>query len=144
MHDLVSAAHDEGAQLLVLPELFSLELLGLEPRLAESKMPRYLAQYAAALEDWLSRIAQNSGLVIVGGSHFREQNGAIVNTAPIAFPDGQVVFQTKNNLTEYERDVWPDSMSGHVEGTTFRKVRPWRNKGVIVRSITVPSTTAAA
>ncbi|RYG62477.1 hypothetical protein EON77_22195, partial [bacterium] len=106
IYDLVSAAHDEGAQLLVLPELFCLELLGLEPRLDEAKAPRYLAQYAAPIEEWMSRIAKNSGLVIVGGSHFRERDGKIVNAAPIALPDGQVLFQEKNNLTEYERVEW--------------------------------------
>lgn len=106
IHDLVSEAHDEGAQLLVLPELFCMELLGLEPSLDEAKAPRYLAQYAGALEEWLARIAQNSGLVIVGGSHFRERDGEIVNAAPIALPDGTVLFQQKNNLTEYERLNW--------------------------------------
>ncbi len=106
MHDLVSEAHDEGAQLLVLPELFSMELLGLEPSLDDAKAPRYLAQYAQALEDWLSRIAQNSGLVIIGGSHFREKDGEIVNACPIALPDGTLLFQEKNNLTEYERLNW--------------------------------------
>ena len=106
MHDLVSEAHDEGAQLLVLPELFSLELLGLEPSLDEAKAPRYLAQYAQALEDWFVRIAQISGLVIVGGSHFREKDGEIVNACPIALPNGDLLFQEKNNLTEYERKNW--------------------------------------
>lgn len=106
LHDLVSAAHDEGAQLLVLPELFCLELLGLEPSLNEAKAPRYLAQYAGALEEWLTRIARNSGLVIVGGSHFREKDGEIVNACPVALPDGTLLFQEKNNLTEYERLNW--------------------------------------
>ena len=107
MHDLVSEAHDEAADLLVLPELYSLELLGLEPMLAPAKAPRYLVQYAGAIESWLSRIAQNSGLVIVGGSHFREgADGAILNVCPIALPDGSLLFQPKNNLTVYEDRVW--------------------------------------
>ena len=106
IHDLVSEAHDEGAQLLVLPELFCLELLGLEPTLSQAKAPRYLAQYAGAIESWMVRIARNSGLVIVGGSHFREQGEEIVNVAPVAFPDGSLVLQPKNNLSEYESEVW--------------------------------------
>lgn len=107
MHDLVSAAHDEAADLLVLPELYSLELLGLEPRLTPAKAPRYLVQYAGAIEEWLSRIARNSGLVIVGGSHFKEgEDGAILNVCPVALPDGTMLFQAKNNLTVYEDRVW--------------------------------------
>ncbi len=107
MHDLVSAAHDEGATLLVLPELFCLELLGLEPHLADTKAPRYLVQYAQAIEDWLARIARISGLVIVGGSHFREgADGEILNACPVALPDGTLLFQLKNNLTAYEDRAW--------------------------------------
>ncbi|MER3496088.1 MAG: hypothetical protein C4321_01485, partial [Chloroflexota bacterium] len=117
IHDLVSQAYDEGAQLLVLPELFCLELLQLEPMLDQSKSPAYLLQYAAAIEEWLVRIAQNSGLVIVGGSHFKKGAGEeIVNTCPIAFPDGTLIFQPKNNLTGYEREKWGLARTTQLQG----------------------------
>ena len=106
LHDLISEAHGEGAQLVVLPELFCLELLPLAKELAPEKAPRYLVQYSEPLEEWLARISQNSGMVIVGGSHFRKYGEQIRNVSAIAFPDGQLVFQQKNNLTVYERDVW--------------------------------------
>lgn len=106
LHDLISEAHGEGAQLVVLPELFCLELLPLAKDLAPEKAPRYLVQYADPLEDWLKRISQNSGMVIVGGSHFRWNGEQIRNVSAIAFPDGSLVFQEKNNLTVYERENW--------------------------------------
>ncbi|MDX2064956.1 MAG: nitrilase-related carbon-nitrogen hydrolase [Fimbriimonadaceae bacterium] len=106
LHDLISAAHGEGAELVVLPELHCLELLHLEPNLAEHLAPIYLAQYAEAIEAWMTRIANSSGLTIVSGSHFCERGGAIYNVGTIARPGHAAVNYQKNNLTRYEREVW--------------------------------------
>ncbi len=111
-YEFIEKANDDGAQLVVLPELFSLELLYLEPKLSEAKCPRYLAQYWEDTVKWLSRMSVNSGMAIVGGSHFRETDDGIKNICPIAFPDGQVFFQEKNKLTVYERSDWA-ILAGH-------------------------------
>jgi len=99
-------ADDRNAQLVVLPELFSLELLQLASKVKAEDAPKYLIQYADAIEDWLSRMSQNSGMVIVGGSHLREIDGEILNICAIAYPDGTLYFQQKNKLTVYERSDW--------------------------------------
>lgn len=105
-YEFIEKANDDGAQLVVLPELFSLELLLLEPNLKEKDSPKYLVQYWDDIVNWLSRIAQNSGMAIVGGSHFHRTDEGIKNICPIAFPDGNVYLQEKNNLTVYERSDW--------------------------------------
>lgn len=105
-YEFIEKADDHGAQLVVLPELFSLELLYLEPHLREKDGPRYLIQYWEDIVKWLSRISQNSGMAIVGGSHFLEVEDGIKNVCPIAFPDGNVYLQEKNKLTVYERSDW--------------------------------------
>jgi predicted amidohydrolase len=105
-YELIERADDDGAQLVVLPELFSLELLSLEPKLKEKDSPKYLVQYWDDMVTWLSRIAQNSGMAIVGGSHFHRTDDGIKNICPIAFPDGNVYLQDKNKLTVYERSDW--------------------------------------
>jgi predicted amidohydrolase len=106
LHDFVSQAHDEGAEIIVFPELHSLELLPLGQPLKESQAPDFLAEYASGLEDWYQRISESSGLTIVGGSHFREEDGEIYNTGVVAYPNGLLSLAAKNNLTVYERDVW--------------------------------------
>ncbi len=106
LHDFVSQAHDEGAQVIVFPELHSLELLPLGQPLKETQAPDFLAEYASSLEEWYQRIAESSGLTIVGGSHFREQDGEIYNVGSVAYPSGLISLAAKNNLTAYERDVW--------------------------------------
>ena len=105
-YEFIEQADDHGAQLVVLPELFSLELLTLQPKLREKDSPKYLVQYWDDIVNWLSRIAQNSGMAIVGGSHFYETQEGYKNISPIAFPDGNVYLQEKNKLTVYERSDW--------------------------------------
>jgi len=106
LHDLVTTAHDEGAEVLVLPELHVLELLQLEPDLHEHKVVRYLAQYAQPIEEWMARISQLSGLIIVGGSHFKETPEGFKNVCAIGIPNHGVVLAEKNNLTGYEKNMW--------------------------------------
>ena len=105
-YEFIEKANDDGAQLVVMPELFSLELLFLEPKLCDKKTPKYLGQYWDDMINWLSRMAQNSGMAIVGGSHFQHTEDGVKNVCPIVFPDGQVFFQEKNKLTVYERSDW--------------------------------------
>ncbi len=105
-YEFLEQADNDGAQLVVFPELFSLELLSLEPQLKEKDSPRYLVQYWNDIVQWLTRMAQNSGMAIVGGSHFYEAEDGYLNVCPIAYPDGKVYLQEKNKLTVYERNDW--------------------------------------
>jgi len=106
-HDLVSEAHDEGAQAVVFPELHLLELLPLAQDVVPHEAAEYLVQYGDAMEEWIGRIADSSGMILVGGSHFKETpDGGIKNVCAIGIPGQGVILQEKNNLTVYERDVW--------------------------------------
>lgn len=105
-YDLVERAHSAGAAVIVVPELMVLELLHLEPDLQETKVPRYLAQFSQAIEEWIQRISENSGLVLVGGSHFKETSEGIVNACAVGHPSLGLVIAEKNNLTQYEKEVW--------------------------------------
>jgi predicted amidohydrolase len=105
-HDLVSAAHDEGADVVVFPELHLMELLHLERKVKEPDVPRYLAQYAEGFEAWVKRIADSSGLILVSGSHFRSSSEGVKNVCAIGIPGQDLVFCEKNNLTAYEKTTW--------------------------------------
>jgi predicted amidohydrolase len=105
-HDFVSEAHDEGAQVVVVPELHQLELLPLVPDLEEHDAARFLAQYDEAIEEWIKRISDSSGLIIVGGSHFKNTEDGIKNVCAIGIPRHGVVLAEKNNLTHYEHTFW--------------------------------------
>lgn len=105
LHDVVREAVDRGVELLVLPELFSLELLGRGPVL-ESEAPTMLAPYFEEIANHLLSHAREYGLTIVGGSHFKTVLEGFANVCPVATPTGRVWLQPKNNLTAYEHSVW--------------------------------------
>ncbi|HWD41522.1 MAG TPA: nitrilase-related carbon-nitrogen hydrolase [Fimbriimonas sp.] len=105
-YDLVSAAHDEGAEAVVFPELHVLELLPLARDLYAQDAAKYLVQFSEAVEQWVQRISNSSGMTIVGGSHFKEYPDGIKNVSAIAVPGQGFFLAEKNNLTEYEKKVW--------------------------------------
>ncbi len=105
-HDLVSLAHDEGAQVVVMPELHVLELLPLAPDLEEADAARFLVQFGDAIEAWIGRISESSDMIIIGGSHFKETPEGIKNVCAVGIPGYGVVVAEKNNLTTYERNMW--------------------------------------
>lgn len=106
-HDLVSEAHDEGAKVVVFPELHLLELLPLAKKVKPEDSAEYLVQYCEAMEEWISRISDSSGMIIVGGSHFRRTtDDRIENVCAVGVPGQDIVLQPKNNLTVYESEAW--------------------------------------
>jgi len=105
-YDLVSEAHDEGAKLLVVPELHVLELLPLAPDLNVRNAAKYLVQFSEAVEGWIKRISESSDMIIVGGSHFKETPDGIKNVCAIGIPGQDLILNEKNKLTVYERQVW--------------------------------------
>ncbi len=105
-YDIVSHAHDEGAQVLVVPELHVLELLPLARDLDAWKAARYLAQYAEAIEGWIKRISESSGMVIIGGSHFKSTNAGIRNVCAIGVPGQDLIFNEKNRPSPFEHRLW--------------------------------------
>lgn len=106
LYDLVEAAHDQGAEVVVLPELPVGDLLSLEPKLPKRKHARYLAQFAAPMEEWLARIAKSSGLTLVGGSYFKETPDGIVEAAAIADPERGLALGYRNVPSARERARW--------------------------------------
>jgi predicted amidohydrolase len=105
-YDLVHEAHDKHAQVVVFPELQVLELLHIEPDLKERDVAKYLVQYADAIEEWIGRISDSSGMIIVGGSHFKETPDGIINCCAVGHPALGVMIGAKNNLTSYEQQMW--------------------------------------
>ncbi|MHB8638089.1 MAG: nitrilase-related carbon-nitrogen hydrolase [Fimbriimonadaceae bacterium] len=105
-HDVVTLAHEEGADVVVIPENQSLELINLAPDLEERDVPAFLVQFAAELEAWVDRISRSSGLIIVGGSHLRLTPDGIKSVCAVGNGEQGLVLIEKNKLTTYEREVW--------------------------------------
>jgi predicted amidohydrolase len=118
----VLEAKAAGAQLVVLPELISLDMMNPEledgPQIeviATEYAPRYFAEVQA--------LAKEAGLTILGGSTPRKVGKDIVNTAILAQPDGQTLLQDKLFLTPDEKAWgWTPGKTLQVADTKFGKL----------------------
>lgn len=106
LYDFVESAYNNRVQLLVFPEFTILELAYLFPEIKEHEFPKYMAEYANQYCDWLTRMSANSGMAIVGGSHFEKRAPGFVNASFTVWPDGSTSKTYKNKLTQYEATVW--------------------------------------
>ncbi|WP_270887977.1 nitrilase-related carbon-nitrogen hydrolase [Pedococcus sp. 5OH_020] len=112
LESLVQASVERGAELVLFPELASTGLLGaiedheVTTRTITSDYWRVLPQHMEAITTRLSELAEQYGVVLVGGSHNRvASDGTLRNTAVVAHPDGRVETQDKTHLTPQEHDL---------------------------------------
>lgn len=103
--ELLIQAKEKGAELCVFPENINFELLSLYHPFKEESIGEILSPYGDAFELEAKRLAKESGMIIVAGSHFFEIEKKIYNIAITAFPDGTTTRTYKTRLTEYEKDV---------------------------------------
>jgi predicted amidohydrolase/GNAT superfamily N-acetyltransferase len=126
----VDAARGYNADFVVLPELMSACLLSqtayrkLPSRVAMQKLAELEPQYVGLL----SRLAKDSGIYLIGGSHPMKRGGEIHNVCPILFPDGRSVFQPKLHMTPAERRDWGLSGGNDLSIVTTAK----GNIGVLI------------
>jgi len=106
---VAAVAADDGAELLVLPELVTTGLLASHPRAGEltvADVPdAYRTVFPACTEPYvelLRTLAGRHSMVILGGSHYRRAGDEHRNTALLAHPDGRVELQDKLHLTPQE------------------------------------------
>lgn len=99
-------AKESGADLLLFPEYFSLQLVGLiEERENEAKIFRKVAQHSPRVLDIFERLARAYGLYAVAGSLPIAENDRLFNDSYLFAPDGSRLQQGKLNATSYERDL---------------------------------------
>ncbi len=104
----IETAADYRADFVMLPELFSVQLLSQD---SMKKLPslegiRQLAELERPFMDLMSRLAREYGLHVIAGSHPIARNGNIYNVSPFFFPDGRHVLQPKLHITPAERRYW--------------------------------------
>jgi predicted amidohydrolase len=98
----VHSAKDYHAHFVLFPELFTMQLLSYINEPAPALAVRRLAQLAPAYEALFMRLAQETGIYIIAGTHPVIQKGHAFNAAHLFTPNGKVFRQKKVHLTPTE------------------------------------------
>jgi predicted amidohydrolase/GNAT superfamily N-acetyltransferase len=98
----VRSAKDYRAHFLLFPEFFTMQLLSYINEPAPALAVRRLARMAPEYEALFMRLAKETGIYIIGGTHPIFQRGKVFNAAHLFTPNGQVFRQKKVHLTPTE------------------------------------------
>jgi predicted amidohydrolase/ribosomal protein S18 acetylase RimI-like enzyme len=98
----VHSAKDYRAHFLLFPEFFTMQLLSYINEPAPALAVRRLARLAPEYEALFIRLARETGIYIIGGTHPVFQRGKVFNAAHLFTPNGQVFRQKKVHLTPTE------------------------------------------
>ncbi len=101
-------ASDYEADFVTFPELYTLQLLAVEPRrLTPLEAIGHVADYKERYCEFMSKLAVSYNINIIGGTHpTRVANGDIRNVAYVFLRDGAVYTQEKLHPTPSERKWW--------------------------------------
>lgn len=111
----VAEAAGQGADLLVFPEYAAMELASLAGKDVAADLTgsiRAVSERVDQANGILSRLSQEFGVYILGGSAPVEDGGGVVNRAPFFAPSGAVDHQDKQIMTRFEREDWGVSGGG--------------------------------
>ncbi len=124
----VDIAADYQSDFVLLPELFTVQLLSRTGTLSPQEGMRKLAAYTPRVRRLLSRLAVKFDITIIGGSHPVARDGLLYNISLICLPNGEVLEQPKLHITPNERKWW--GISG---GNTLRVIdTPAAKIGVLI------------
>ncbi|MDO3411445.1 carbon-nitrogen hydrolase family protein [Saccharibacillus sp. CPCC 101409] len=102
----VKTAQEFETEFLLFPEFFTTQLLSIpgEDGLAQGieRLPDYTPEYT----DLFRRLAADSGMHIIAGTHVVRRADKLYNTAHLFFPDGRIETQEKIHITPTEAHEW--------------------------------------
>lgn len=106
----VGEARQQGAQLLVFPEYFSMELCHLFDESTRRSLPHQLRAMQDLLRDFkklFSRLSAHHRVYIVAGTFpTQDKDQTYRNRCFFFYPDGSCVHQDKIQMTRFENEQW--------------------------------------
>ncbi len=121
-------AADNGADFVLFPELFSVQLLSTTHTKSPQEGMRKLAELAPRLVALFTKLAVKYGITIIGGSHPTRVGKELHNICTVDLPDGSTAEQPKLHITPNERRWW-----GITGGSDLRVIQtPSARIGVLV------------
>ncbi len=111
----VDAASDYRCDMVLFPEMFTMQLLSFLPNHSPGKAIRQLDQFTKQYEDLFTRLAIKYNTNIIGGSHFTIENDNLYNVSYLFQRNGTIGKQYKIHITPHERKWWGVKPGNNVE-----------------------------
>jgi len=99
----VQSAKDYHCHFILFPELFTMQLLSYLREPAPARAVRRLAQLTSEYENLFQRLARETGIYIIAGTHPIIDGGQLFNAAHLFTPNARIFRQKKVHLTQPEK-----------------------------------------
>ncbi|WP_026672087.1 carbon-nitrogen hydrolase family protein [Alkalihalobacterium bogoriense] len=102
----VKTAAEFNSDFILFPEFITTQLMSIpqanqvEPSI--SQLPQYTQWYYTLF----TKLAMETGMHIIGGTHVIEEQGRLYNVAHLFYPDGRIGKQPKLHITPTEVEEW--------------------------------------
>lgn len=103
---VLDAAAEYRPQFVLLPEIFTTQLMSLLDATDVRRAVRELSAFTPRFVNLMRRHAEKHGYHLVAGSHPTLRGDRLYNTAYLFNPAGQVLEQDKLHRTRWEKDHW--------------------------------------
>ncbi|MFC0215568.1 carbon-nitrogen hydrolase family protein [Paenibacillus chartarius] len=111
----VRAAAEFEADFVLFPELFTTQLLSIGGADGKALPIEALPGFTAEYERLFTRLARDTGMHIIGGTHIIEEDGRLYNEAYLFYPDERIGRQRKLHITPTEVKEWRMAAGGELQ-----------------------------
>ncbi|MEO5642518.1 MAG: GNAT family N-acetyltransferase [Bacteroidia bacterium] len=111
----VDAASDYRCDVVLFPEMFTMQLLTFLPNLPPAKAIRSLAGFTEQYESLFTSLAIKYNINIIAGTHFVIENENLHNVSYLFRRDGSIGKQYKLHITPHEKKWWGVKPGNKVE-----------------------------
>ena len=111
----VDVAAEHRSDFLVFPELFTSQLLSLQPRERPGAAQRKLSEFAPQYLELMQQLAIKGNVNIIGGSMFIIEDDRLYNASYLFRRDGTLERQLKLHVTQAELKWWGLSKGDRVD-----------------------------
>lgn len=102
----VDAASDYRCDIILFPEMLTMQLLSFLPNKTPSKSIRSLSKFTLEYQQLFSNLAIKYNINIIGGSHFLVENDNLYNVSFLFRRNGTIDKQYKLHITPHEKKWW--------------------------------------
>ncbi|MCF8152326.1 MAG: carbon-nitrogen hydrolase family protein [Sulfuritalea sp.] len=103
---VLNAAADYEPHFVLLPEIFTTQILSFMDNDQIASAVRELSEYTERYTELMRRLAMKHGYFLIGGSHPTLRDGKLFNTAYLFTPAGEIHTQDKIHRTRWEKEKW--------------------------------------